>query len=304
MAGKGTAVSSGTQLRDRVAGRPIPRPLLKWAGGKGQLLDEILPRLAAAGPHRRYLEPFVGGGAVFFELARVGRLPGEVGLSDANPNLVEMYRAVRDDVEAVIARLLVHAERHGSSPEGDHFYEVRESEPTDRLDRAARVIYLNKTCFNGLYRENSKGRFNVPFGRNTNPTICDAPNLRACAAALRQADLRVRSFERVLDDAGPGDLVYFDPPYVPVSATASFTGYARDGFGDAEQVRLAEVYAELVRRGARVLLSNSMTPRVRELYAAFAIDTVHATRAVNSRADRRGKIEEALVRSFPYEDAR
>lgn len=272
-----------------------PRPFLKWAGGKRQLLPELLPRVDAARPFGRYHEPFVGGGALFFELCGTSRLGRrQAYLSDNNPRLIETYTAVRDGVEDVIAELERHAERHSE----DHYYRTRAQVPLTPPARAARTIYLNRTCFNGLYRENSRGEFNVPIGRYANPTICDAPNLRAAADALKRAKIECRHFETVLDCAKSGDLVYFDPPYVPVSKTSSFTAYDRGGFGEPEQRRLAEVFAELDRKGVKVLLSNSMTPLVRELYGSFRIDTIYAARAVNSRADRRGKIEEALVRNF------
>ena len=166
------------------------------------------------------------------------------------------------------------------------------------MARAARIIYLNRTCYNGLFRENSKGEFNVPIGDYRNPPICDEKNLRAVAEALRKAKLEARPFECVLDRAEADDLVYFDPPYHPVSKTASFTAYAKDGFGEAEQHRLADVFAELDKRGVKVILSNSYTPFVLNLYKGFRIGKVFATRAVNSRADLRGKVSEALARNF------
>ncbi|MFZ5477635.1 MAG: DNA adenine methylase [Myxococcota bacterium] len=272
----------------------MSRPFLKWAGGKRQLLDALVARFDRAGATGRYHEPFVGGGALFFELRRTGRVRDAV-LSDTNPNLVEVYVAVRDDVDALVARLREHAARHDEA----YYYAVRGRVPEGAVDRAARVIYLNKTCFNGLYRENSRGEFNVPYGRYDNPTICDEPNLRACSAALAGVSIEARPFERVLDHAVAGDFVYFDPPYVPVSATSSFTGYAKGGFGPADQERLAEVFASLADRGVSLLLSNSMTATVRDLFSRFHIEEVPATRAINSRGDRRGAIAEALVTAFP-----
>lgn len=271
------------------AGRP--RPFLKWAGGKTQLLGPLLAHVDRLSPFGAYHEPFLGGGALYFELVASGRLGGAARLSDANPALVTVYEVVRDDVEALIVRLREHAARHDEA----HYYAVRAEAPSERVEQAARFIYLNKTCFNGLYRENAAGRFNVPIGRYTNPAICDEPVLRAASAALRGAVVAHRGFAAVLDVARPGDLVYFDPPYVPLSATASFTRYARDDFGDTDQVALAAVFRALAARGVKVLLSNSMTPRVRELYAGFSVDTVLASRAVNSRGGGRGAVEEALV---------
>ncbi len=265
--------------------------MLKWAGGKGRLLPELLARLPAS--FGAYHEPFVGGGALFFALVGAGRL-GRVYLSDANAALIDVYLALRDDVEGVIAALRHH--RY----ERDHFYRVRAQQPEELSlpERAARVIYLNKTCYNGLYRENSTGQFNVPFGRYVNPTICDEPNLRAAAAALQGVDISRRRFDSVLDYAKPGDFVYFDPPYVPLSSTANFTSYDRAGFGPDDQRQLRDVFAELGRRGVRAMLSNSDTPFVRELYAGFHVEQVLAARAVNSKASGRGKVAEVLVLNY------
>ncbi len=271
-----------------------PRPFLKWAGGKGQLLGELLARVAAAGEFGRYHEPFVGGGALFFGLVGSLSLKRKACLSDNNRNLVDCYLGLQRNVEGVIELLKAHKARHGE----EYFYEVRSAAPVTLEERAARIIYLNRTCYNGLYRENSRGGFNVPFGRYKNPTICDAENLRLCAKALKRATVEKRPFETVLDRAKAGDFVYFDPPYVPLSATSNFTSYDKGGFGEDSQRRLADVFAKLTQRGVKVLLSNSETRLVRELYRDFTIETVYATRLVNSRADRRGKIAEVLARNF------
>ena len=274
---------------------PAPRPFLKWAGGKGQLLPELVKCVREAMPIGNYHEPFVGGGALFFELVASSILEAGAFLSDSNRNLIDAYRAVRNQVESVIEVLLQHKESHSK----EHYYRVRSSPAQKALaERAARIIYLNRTCFNGLFRENSKGEFNVPLGSYTNPLICDEENLRACAKALERATVEQRPFEKILERAQAGDFVYFDPPYVPVSATSNFTSYDKGGFGEDSQRRLAEVFAELAQRGVKVLLSNSETPLVRELYRGFRIETVYATRLVNSRADRRGKVPEVLVRNF------
>jgi len=277
-------------------GTPPPRPFLKWAGGKSQLLAELVPRaraaLCGAGG---YHEPFIGGGALFFELAALGALPPRVRLADTNPNLVEAWATVRDDVEGLIRRLAEHQAGHDEA----HYYEVRAAVPAEPVDRAARLVYLNKTCFNGLYRENSKGQYNVPMGRYARPSILDAANLRACSAALQGAEVVRAPFAAVEAAAAEGDLVYFDPPYDPLSPTSSFTRYAREDFGAADQEALAGLFGRLAARGVRVLLSNSDTPRVRAWYAGHAVDTVWAARSVNSRADRRGKVAEVLVRGGP-----
>ncbi len=268
-----------------------PRPVLKWAGGKGRLLPELLARLPEG--FAGYHEPFIGGGALFFALA--GRVVSHpVYLSDANPALIDVYRALRDDADGVIAVL------QGHRYDRDHFYRVRAQRPEELSlsERAARVIYLNKTCYNGLYRENRAGQFNVPFGRYKNPTICDEPNLRAASAVLQGVDIACRPFSTVLDAAQPGDFVYFDPPYVPASATANFTAYHRHGFGPDDQRRLRDVFAALAARGVRAMLSNSDTPLVRELYAGFRVEQVLAARAVNSKANGRGKVAEVLALNY------
>ena len=275
--------------------RVVPRPFLKWAGGKGQLLSELMDRVNVAGEFGRYHEPFLGGGALFFGLCRkerVGRKPAF--LSDANANLIEAYQGLKKNVEGVIQLLLGHEGQHDKG----YYYKVRAEVPADPLERAARIIYLNKTCYNGLYRENRSGHFNVPFGRYKNPVICDEQNLRAVAKALRGARIRARSFETVLRVSEPGDLVYFDPPYHPVSKTSSFTSYEKSGFGEDSQRRLADVVRKLTSKGVRVLLSNSATPLVKSLYGDMVMEKVWAKRTVNSRADRRGKVAEVLVRNF------
>lgn len=287
------ALTSEGRIGEVPAGRPAQaRPFLKWAGGKGQLLDELCSRLPAE--FGRYFEPFVGGGALYFALHGAGRVRSGARLSDANRKLIDTYRAVRDNVEAVIAHLSAF------SNDRDLYYQIRawRHEDLDPPRAAARIIFLNKTCYNGLFRENSRGEFNVPFGRYARPMICDAPNLRAASAALRRVSLRQLDFGKVPELVKEGDLVYFDPPYHPRSATSSFTQYSENGFGEDEQRRLARVFRELDGRGAYVMLSNSDTPLVRKLYAGFAIDEVLAGRAINSKAERRGKVTELIVRNY------
>lgn len=240
----------------------------------------------------RYFEPFVGGAAMFFDL-RAQRPDMPAFLSDVNAELVSCYTAVRDDVEAVIRALGGHVY------ERDHYYAVRALDPADLppAERAARTIFLNKTGYNGLYRVNRSGQFNVPFGRFTNPVFCDADNLRACARALRGVSIQHGDFSNVLKLAKKGDFVYFDPPYVPLSPTSDFTAYVPGGFGEGEQRELAKVFAKLAAKGVHVMLSNSDTKLVRELYAGFDIHVVYASRSVNSNAARRGKLAEVVVRS-------
>jgi DNA adenine methylase len=261
-------------------------PFLKWAGGKSQLLAQYAPYFPDT--YHTYFEPFVGGGAVFFD-----RVPERAVLSDINPELVNVYATLRNDVATVIALLQQHAARHDPA----HYYATRALVPASLspTERAARFIYLNKTCFNGLYRENARGAFNVPIGRYTNPSICDPVNLRAVSLALQRAEIVQAPFTHVLDRTQPGDLVYFDPPYYPVSATSSFTSYSRMPFGSAEQRQLRDVFALLAERGVQALLSNSDCPFTRDLYQEFHIVTIEAKRMINARAERRGKITEILV---------
>lgn len=268
----------------------IPRPLLKWVGGKTQLLEQMRPLMPRT--FRRYFEPFVGGAAVFFDL-RSRRPDVEASLSDVNAELVNVYRAVRDNVDAVIEALGQHVY------DSDHYYAVRAQDPAllDQAARAARTIFLNKTGYNGLYRVNRSGQFNVPFGRFTNPVFRDVENLRACSHALAGVSIEVEDFSAILNCARKGDFVYFDPPYVPLSPTSDFTAYIPGGFGAPEQRKLASVFAKLAQRGVHVMLSNSDTELVRELYAGFDIHVVYASRSVNSNAKGRGKLREVVVRA-------
>lgn len=277
-----------------------PRPFLKWVGGKRQLLPKLLEVVDSAGSFRRYHEPFLGGGALFFALAREDRLRARAYLSDINPNLMDAYQGLRENVGGVIRLLKMHKGQHCE----EYFYQIRARVPATQVGRAARVIYLNKTCFNGLYRENSKGQFNAPFGSYDNPNICDEENLRGVAATLRNVDIEARDFTAATKLIRRGDLVYFDPPYDPVSKTAGFTGYAKGGFGVDAQEMLARTFAVLAGRGAHVILSNSLTPLMKELYKGFYVSEVSAKRLVNSRADRRGEVMEVLVSTFPVAGAR
>lgn len=241
----------------------------------------------------RHVEPFVGGGALFF-----AQRPKRALLADINPQLIATYEAVRDDVESVIDRLSQLSAAHGP----ERYYHVRHrynhGKRLARAERAAMFIYLNKTCFNGLHRVNRRGEFNVPAGRYTNPRILDAELLRAASRELTRAELRCDGFESLISYAKPGDFIYFDPPYAPASRTANFTAYAQDGFGLDEQVRLRDVFRELDRRRCKLMLSNSDVPLIRELYAQFNLDVVTAARAVNCDASKRGPVREVVVRNY------
>ena len=278
-----------------------PKPFLKWVGGKRQLLSEIWPviheirgRKLTKDPH--YYEPFVGGGALFFAL-RAGGWYGQATLGDTNELLIRTYLGVRGDVEAVIEDL--QSGYHYSEKE---YYAERErysimADPrTDECTAAAWMIYMNRTGYNGLFRVSKKGNYNVPFGRYTNPTICDAEGLRAASKALKSTKLLAADFERTVKSAEAGDLVYFDPPYVPVSATSDFTGYTRDGFEARDQVRLRDCALRLKRLGVHVILSNADVPGVWGLYdRGFSIRRVEARRAVNSNAGKRGVVGEVII---------
>ncbi len=280
-----------------MAERKAARPFLKWAGGKTALLSELLqvaPKQIAT-----YYEPFVGGGALFFALQAEGRFQRAV-LSDSNKELINAYIQIRDNVERLIGALSVHQRKYRAAPDrADYYYAIRSKRLTCSLGGAANLIFLNKTCFNGLYRVNSKGRFNVPHGRYDNPTICDETNLRAVSAALQGVELLVADFGAAPCRAGAGDFVYFDPPYIPLSETSNFTSYTANAFGPEEQRRLAETAVSLASRDVSVVLSNSAHPDVIDLYRAdrFALHEVHAPRAINSNAARRGPTREYLIHS-------
>ena len=278
----------------RIAG--AARPFLKWAGGKQQLLTQFDPLFP--GCINRYFEPFVGSGAVFFHLWNMQRPGGRIQLSDNNPELINVYQVVRDGVDELIAHLQNHEARHSR----EYYYEVRVQDrngaPLGKVERAARFIYLNRTCYNGLYRVNSRGHFNTPLGSYKNPRVVFADELQAASAALSSVSLVVQTFDRVVEAAAHGDFVYFDPPYDPVSKTASFTGYTSASFTDQDQERLASVFRLLSEMGCQCMLSNSHTPFILHLYRDFRIDIVKANRAVNSVGSSRGPIAEVVVRNY------
>ncbi len=264
-------------------------------GGKRQLPPAIAPLLPSA-PSGRYVEPFVGGGAVFWHYG-----PEQAVLADWNRELVNCWTMVRDRVDDLMDRLRDHIY------DKDHYYEVRSVhwEQLSPLDAAARTIFLNKTGFNGLYRVNSKGLFNVPFGRYSSPTICDERNLPACSAALQGVEIKRADFAESLSGLGAGDVAYVDPPYVPAGATANFTGYTAGGFGPEEQIRLARALLALHRRGGRFVLSNADAPATWALYdelfsePGVTVERVQARRNVNSKAKRRGRVGEILAHNTP-----
>ncbi len=269
---------------------PYSRPFLKWAGGKTQLLPQLARFYPPRGSVKRYIEPFLGSGAVFFHFKALVE-PKAAILWDNNRELVETFQAVRDDVEQVIKLLKKYQKRHSK----DFFLAMREKAPLSIATKAARLIYLNKTCFNGLYRVNSRGVFNVPFGRYANPGIFNENGLRRTSELLRGARIEAEDFRFLKVEARKNDFIYFDPPYHPRSKTSFFTAYTRDLFGETHQRKLAELYRALDKKGCLLMLSNSDTPLIRELYKDFDIREVSARRNINSKADRRGSICELVV---------
>jgi DNA adenine methylase len=273
---------------------PAPRPFLKWAGGKKSLLPEIIERLPPPHSLRRYLEPFVGGGAVFFGLRALAP-HSAMRIADRNPALIGAYLALRDRLEEVLGALARHARRHGRA----HYYRVRRQVPDDPAEQAARLLYLNRTCYNGLWRVNRRGEFNVPMGRYREPRILDEANLRRVGAALQGVEIRCQDFEPALADCGPGDAVYCDPPYDPLSLSSNFTAYTAGGFGPDEQRRLACLSARLAARGVEVVVSNSDTAFIRSLYENLTprptLDRVFVPRAINSKKDGRRPVVELLI---------
>ena len=274
---------------------PVLPLFLKWAGGKLQLIEQFENLFPP--DFRNYYEPFIGSGAVFFYLKSKSK-PNKVILSDTNEELINCFTVVRDNPSELIEVLLNHRKRHSKQ----YYYEVRDLE-SDRLDSvswAARMIYLNKTCFNGLYRVNSKGEFNVPFGDYKNPSIFDRNTLYRASQLLQDADLRVMTFDKVLDFAGKDDFVYFDPPYIPLSKTSSFTRYSKSDFSIKEQNHLSEVFRALDSMECFVMLSNSDHSVTRELYRGYDknIVVVRAKRKINSVGSKRGAINEIVVTNY------
>ncbi len=304
----------------------VARPFLKWAGGKGQLLSTFLryyPQTLWDGGIDNYVEPFVGGGAVFLDLVSRCRF-STIVLNDINPDIILAYRVVRDDLYKLVeclSRIQEDYRRLGEEDRKDFFYAVRErfnqikasgnAEASAGVEFVSYLIFLNRTCFNGLFRLNSRGEFNVPFGAYANPTICDEDNLLRVSEALRGVELTTGDFSKSLDNLNldpTRTFVYMDPPYRPLPGAASFTSYAASSFNDNSQVRLAQWFTELSESGYLLMLSNSdptpVDPRDRffeELYARFNRHKVMATRAINSRASARGAISELLITNYDVE---
>jgi len=265
---------------------------IKWAGGKKQLLEQFKPYFPKK--IERYFEVFVGGGAVAFYIIKTYK-PSYVFLSDINEELINTYQVIKEDVDSLIKELKKLKELHSK----ENYYKIRAEDPKllSPLTRASRFIYLNKTCFNGLYRVNSKDGFNVPMGSYKNPSIVMEDDLREISKLLKDIEIKVMSFEGITKLTKKGDFIYFDPPYYPLKA-GSFTTYTKGNFLEKEQKQLAEVFKKLDKKGCKVMLSNSDTKFIKDLYKEYNINFVQATRMINCDATKRGKINEVVVRNY------
>ncbi|MBP2031955.1 DNA adenine methylase [Clostridium algifaecis] len=274
------------------------QPFVKWVGGKRQLLSEIKEYIPKG--NFKYYEPFVGGGAVFFSLQRKNAV-----INDLNSELINVYEVIKNDVEGLIRSLMNHKITE------KYYYELRSEDRSEeyktysKVKKASRFIYLNKTCYNGLYRVNSSGYFNTPFGKYKNPNVVNDTVLRTVHKYLNESRIAIRNvdFEEALKGIRKNSFVYFDPPYDPVSDSSNFTGYTASGFNRDEQIRLKKLCDKLNKKGVKFLLSNSNTEFIRELYKDYndKIKVVGATRAINSKATKRGEVEEVLIRNYDLE---
>ncbi|CEV83085.1 modification methylase [Streptococcus pneumoniae] len=271
------------------------QPFTKWTGGKRQLLPvirELMPKT-----YNRYFEPFVGGGALFFDLA-----PKDAVINDFNAELINCYQQIKDNPQELIEILKVHQEYNSK----EYYLDLRSADRDERIDmmsevqRAARILYMLRVDFNGLYRVNSKNQFNVPYGRYKNPKIVDEELISAISVYLNnnQLEIKVGDFEKAIVDVRLEDFVYFDPPYIPLSETSAFTSYTHEGFSFADQVRLRDVFKRLSDTGAYVMLSNSSSALAEELYKDFNIHYVEATRTNGAKSSSRGKISEIIVTNY------
>lgn len=271
------------------------QPFTKWTGGKRQLLGELRSYMPET--YGRYFEPFVGGGALFFDLA-----PEQAVINDFNEELINAYRQIKNNPGELINLLIKHKENNSK----DYYLELRSADRDGRIsrmtgvERAARILYMLRVDFNGLYRVNSKNQFNVPYGRYKNPKIVDVDLLYQISGYLNENDIEIlqTDFAEAIKDAQTGDFVYFDPPYIPLNETSSFTSYTHEGFSYEEQVRLRNTFKELTERGVYAMLSNSSSPLVEELYKDFNIYFVEAQRTNGAKSSSRGKISEIIVTNY------
>lgn len=268
---------------------------MKWVGGKRQLIPAIMEHLPKNINNLNYYEPFIGGGALFFHLQ-----PQNAFINDFNEELINVYNVIKNNLPELISDLKKHKN------EADYFYEIRSLDRSEKfqdlsqVERASRVIFLNKTCFNGLYRVNNAGEFNAPFGRYKNPNIVNEPTLKAVNKFLNSSNVRISSgdYSEILATADENSFVYFDPPYHPISESSNFTGYVQGGWNIFDQIRLREVCDDLHERGVKFLLSNSSAQFIRDQYENYTIKTVKATRAINSNGADRGEIDEVLIKNY------
>jgi DNA adenine methylase len=276
-------------------------PFVKWAGGKTQLLQQLYE--SAPAQFDRYLEPFLGGGALFFYLISVRSKKFTAYLSDINSELINSYIVVKKNTEGLIDLLRLHGTEYQKSP-SEYYYQLRDIiRPKNEVEKAARFIALNRTCYNGLYRVNSKGLFNVPWGKYKDPVVCNSKNLRNISHALQRSNaiIQVSDYKEILlKNAKEGDFIYLDPPYRPSSSTAYFTKYTDTGFNDKDQRDLANIFEELTKRKCKVMLSNSNTPLIRDLYSKLAKDIreVNAIRAINCKGSGRIGHTELIIRNY------
>ncbi|MFA5025756.1 MAG: DNA adenine methylase [Candidatus Shapirobacteria bacterium] len=283
----------------------IAKPFLKWVGGKTKLVPELVEMFPKK--FNNYYEPFVGGGALFYEVIQKYEVKTS-SINDINKKLITAYIQIKENPQKLISELKnIEKEYKKLSLEKqrDYFISTRRKYNERKIDdttTAAYLIFLNKTCFNGMYRENSKGEYNIPFGDQKNPTICDKENILAVSKCLKNTEITNLSFEDSVKECKKGDLIYFDPPYYPINATSNFTGYSKNSFGEAEQKKLKDVFTDLVKRGCSVMLSNSHTPFIEKLYKEFHINYRYAARSINSNGEKRGKIQEVVVTNYTTDE--
>ncbi|MDD4111127.1 MAG: DNA adenine methylase [Clostridia bacterium] len=285
------------------AGFKDAKPFIKWVGGKGKLVPELEKYFPKK--FNRYFEPFVGGGALFYEVIKKNNIVFS-SINDINKKLIITYKQIQQDPKKIIS-LLKNIENEykklSLEEQKEYFYKIRKKyneESLDNITIAVYLIFLNKTCFNGMYRENSKGGYNIPFGDQKNPTICDEKNILAVSKCLKNTEINNLSFEEAVEKCKKGDFIYFDPPYYPISATSSFTSYSKNSFGPREQEKLRDVFIKLAKKGCFVMLSNSNTDFIREIYKEYKdyFKYIYATRSINSNGNKRGKILEIAITNY------
>jgi DNA adenine methylase len=290
---KATQIKAAAEIANRINGGHKPaEPFLKWAGGKNQLIYQYSKSAFFPPKFNKYLEPFLGGGAVFFHLR-----PKKAVLSDLNKDLINCYQVIKKQVAKLIEVLKEYQSQHKK----DFYYKIRDdynSQILNNIERVAAFIYLNKTGFNGLYRVNARGEFNVPIGSYKTPSIFDEDNLWSVSKLLKNTELHAFSFENILDYAKSNDFIYFDPPYYPLNKTSNFTSYTKDAFLEDEQEKLADAFRQLDKKGCIIMLSNSDTKFIKKLYKGYRIEPVRANRFINCVGDKRGPINELVILNY------